>query len=317
MVGIPGDTVHLLFWFYTVALLSGAAAVAITVFVQSQHRTPLSLLFALFTVALFLMNLSLVLQHYALLHPGELRYRFGVFALGVMVAGSALFVGTAPFLYHRLFGRTVGLALRLVYLALAAVFLVLATTLFYTSGSYSILVVLNAIFFGMVGFGVVYMIVRYRHTGDRRLRRAVRVIAVLFALFTPLIVLDAMLVRMPLPPFAVAFEGTALPAILLVANLLAMRFASSYLNEPPYLVGGRISSSFRSTYDVSLREADIIGMVVEGKTARQVADSLMISVGTVEDHLYAVCRKTRVKNPNELVNLVLEHRGSDARESRR
>ena len=308
---------HLLFWLYTIALLSGSAAVAIAFFVQSQHHTPVALLFALFTVAIFLINLSLVLQHYVLLHPGDLRYRFAVFALVVMVAGSTLFVGTAPFLYHRLFGRTAGPRLRIAYLVLAAVFLVLAASLFYRSGSPSVLIVLNAVFFGMVGFGVVYMITRYRRTGDRRLRRAVRGVVGLFALFVPLIVLDAMLVRMPLPPSAVVFEGTVLPAFLLVVNVLAIRFATSYLNDPPYLVGGRVSSSFRSTYDVSVREADIIAMIVEGKSLRQVADSMMISAGTVENHLYAVCRKTRVKNPTELVNLVLEHRGSDGRESQR
>ncbi len=307
---------HLLFWLYIVALLSAAAAVAITCFVQAQHHTPVARLFALCTAALLLITLSLVLQHYALLHLGELRYRFSVFALVVMVAGSAGLVGTAPFLYHELFGRSVGLPLRLAYICLATVFLGLAVSLFFRSGSLSILIALNLMLFGTVGFGIVYMIVRYRLIGDRRLRRAVRVVVAVFALFTPLIVLDAMLMRLPLPPVVAAFEGTILPTFLLIANVLAIRFASTYLNEPPYVVGGRISCSFRSTYDVSLREADIIGMIVEGKTPRQVADALMISAGTVEDHLYAVCRKTSVKNPTQLVNLIREHRGCDISPSR-
>ena len=50
-------------------------------------------------------------------------------------------------------------------------------------------------------------------------------------------------------------------------------------------------------------------MHMDGKTKREMADSLEISASNVEDHLYGVCRKADVRNPVELVNLILEHRG--------
>lgn len=304
---------HLIFWLYTVALLSSSASTSIALFVWSQHRRPAGGFLAGCLAGGFLVVLSLVLQQYAILNFGSLEYRFSVFSLLVLVAGCGTFMFAAPRFYHSVVGRTVGRPVRVFYRAFAAVFVLLALSVFLRPTTRLVLLVLNAMLFGMIGYGFVYLVCRYRRIGDRRLRRAILVVLLVSACFLPLLVLDAMLVRFALPPAVAAVEGTVLPSYLLVLNLLALWFAATYLNEPPYLVDGRISAHFRRIYDISAREAEIVRLLVDGKSTPEVAEALMIAASTVENHLFGVLRKVGVRDSRELVNLVLEHLGSTGR----
>lgn len=300
---------HLLFWLYVAALVSGSASIAIAVFIRSQHRTPVVLLFSLFLGALFLIVLSMSLEQYAaLLDPGAAR-GVTVVALVVMVVGAGGYMYAAPFFYHALVGVAVGRGLTALYLALASIFVPLSLTIFFLPTFRPTLIALNLLLFGTVGYGIVYIAVRYRRIGDRRLRRAVRVFLIVSAIFFPLMYVDSMLFYVPIAPWLARLDGTALPLFFLVLNSLAVRFAATYLNEPPYLTEGRISSHFRGRYGISEREAEIIRMLMDGKTSREVGEELFISPKTVENHVYNIYQKTHVRNRIELVNLIREHRG--------
>jgi DNA-binding CsgD family transcriptional regulator len=290
-------------------LLCNSASVAISTFVWSQRRTPVARHFAILMASLFFMAFSLAVQRYAPIHTGGSYYRYSVVALLAMIVGSGVLVGAVPFFCHSLVGQTVAPRRRILYVALGAAFVLLALALFLRPGSRPILIVLNVTLFGMISGGIAFLIARYRHIGDRRLRVSIRVALLAAGAFVPIVLLDAMLFRLPLPPEIVALEGTSVPLMFVVMNLLAIQFSAAYLNEVPYYENGRVSSTFRSRYDLSPREAEIISMHMEGKTNREIAERVEIPAGTVEDHLYGICRKTAVRSPVELVNLILEHRG--------
>lgn len=58
-------------------------------------------------------------------------------------------------------------------------------------------------------------------------------------------------------------------------------------------------------YGISPREQEIIRLICGGKTNREIADMLFISLQTVKDHAYRIFRKTGVKNRVQLVNLFI------------
>jgi DNA-binding CsgD family transcriptional regulator len=66
----------------------------------------------------------------------------------------------------------------------------------------------------------------------------------------------------------------------------------------------RTSARFEE-YGISPREREIVKLIYEGKTNRQIADELFISLQTVKDHVYRVYRKTNVKNRVQLVTLFM------------
>jgi DNA-binding CsgD family transcriptional regulator len=57
---------------------------------------------------------------------------------------------------------------------------------------------------------------------------------------------------------------------------------------------------------LTAREREIVNLVLAGRTAREIADALVISDRTVETHVASVYRKLGVSNRHELSALVDE-----------
>jgi PAS domain S-box-containing protein len=58
---------------------------------------------------------------------------------------------------------------------------------------------------------------------------------------------------------------------------------------------------------LSAREKEVLGLLVQGKAAREIADLLGISYVTVRNHLQAILRKFRVHTQRQVIKLALEH----------
>jgi PAS domain S-box-containing protein len=59
---------------------------------------------------------------------------------------------------------------------------------------------------------------------------------------------------------------------------------------------------------LSAREKEVLYLLVQGKAAREIADTLCISYATVRNHLQTVLRKLGVHSQREAVKVALEHR---------
>ena len=57
-------------------------------------------------------------------------------------------------------------------------------------------------------------------------------------------------------------------------------------------------------FGITPRELEVIGLICEGKSNREIAEALFISEQTVKDHNHNIFRKTGVSNRVQLVNLV-------------
>ncbi len=65
-----------------------------------------------------------------------------------------------------------------------------------------------------------------------------------------------------------------------------------------------VPDHFVRDYQISKREADILRLLVEGKSGKEIGDILCISPRTVETHTYNIYRKCSVSNRIELLNLI-------------
>lgn len=66
----------------------------------------------------------------------------------------------------------------------------------------------------------------------------------------------------------------------------------------------KTSDNFIKTYAITQRERDVIEELKKGKSRNDIANSLYISIRTVDRHLNNVYRKCGVRNPVELINLL-------------
>jgi DNA-binding CsgD family transcriptional regulator len=61
----------------------------------------------------------------------------------------------------------------------------------------------------------------------------------------------------------------------------------------------------RRTYHLTLREGQIVALMVQGRTAKQMAAALGLSARTVEGHLAHIYQKLGVSGRNEAIGLAL------------
>jgi DNA-binding NarL/FixJ family response regulator len=82
--------------------------------------------------------------------------------------------------------------------------------------------------------------------------------------------------------------------------------AASRLPGPPQTLARGIPESEFFYAPLSAREKGVLSLLVQGKAAREIADTLCISYATVRNHLHAILRKLGVHSQHQAVKLALE-----------
>jgi len=67
------------------------------------------------------------------------------------------------------------------------------------------------------------------------------------------------------------------------------------------------TDSFIKKHQITAREKEIIALIAEGHSTRQIADTLQISELTVNAHRRNICRKLGIENPVAIVNFAREN----------
>ncbi|MCK5198311.1 MAG: helix-turn-helix transcriptional regulator, partial [Spirochaetales bacterium] len=65
-----------------------------------------------------------------------------------------------------------------------------------------------------------------------------------------------------------------------------------------------LSAEFLAQFGITVREREIITLLLQGKSNRDIGEKLFVSPRTVEAHIYNIYRKCSVKNKLELSNLI-------------
>jgi DNA-binding CsgD family transcriptional regulator len=103
-------------------------------------------------------------------------------------------------------------------------------------------------------------------------------------------------------------DGLALPTFFLALNVASIVFAFRYLDRPPYLRHGELTSHFLERYQITPREREIVENLIDGRSTKEIGERLYISAKTVENHIYSIYRKTEVRNRVQLFTLVQSNR---------
>jgi DNA-binding CsgD family transcriptional regulator len=91
----------------------------------------------------------------------------------------------------------------------------------------------------------------------------------------------------------------------LVPYLWLKLYLSSHQERVPLLVqGDSLPDDIFRKHQISSREREIIGFILEGKSNREIGRILFISERTVKNHIYNIYRKMNIKSRYQLINLV-------------
>ena len=63
-------------------------------------------------------------------------------------------------------------------------------------------------------------------------------------------------------------------------------------------------ASLQKKHGVSAREMEILSLMIDGKSYKQMEETLHISIHTVKSHVYNLYRKLGVKNRHQLIHMI-------------
>ncbi len=279
------------FLFYSL----GVAALVYSSILFVLRRDPLIGRFAVCTLAMTVIVVASSLLNFAgRAAAGSGRNALIVVNLGTAVVFSFLVVDFAAAAFP---SRAAKIAKRMVLIAAAVILPIFFAARILGEAGFSSIIVLA---FKNAAIIAATLIVLYRRKEaiERPFGRFFRIIAVFTAFLMPFIVWEELLDK--IFPFPIAAEGPLLlPAVY---GVWAASFLTVSLRERSALrpMPAEPDETFLSRYDVSPREADVLRLLLQGKSYKNIMTELAISMPTVKSHVASLYRKTGAANRVEL-----------------
>ena len=137
---------------------------------------------------------------------------------------------------------------------------------------------------------------------NNEIKKILKILVYLQFIFYPLLIIEK------LPFFANFFpHGFGLYSLFyFLTNLLWLIFASKYLYFPEIKIDDDNTplENFFNIYSISEREKEIIPLIIEGLSYKEISDKLFISYETVKTHINNIYRKTNAKNKIHLFKII-------------
>ena len=93
----------------------------------------------------------------------------------------------------------------------------------------------------------------------------------------------------------------------LLFNILCIANTFKYLFIPVDREERNIPEQFFLQHRITSREEEIIELMLDGYSNKQIGKALFISAKTVKNHIYSIYRKTQVQNRMQLANSIKLH----------
>jgi DNA-binding CsgD family transcriptional regulator len=153
-----------------------------------------------------------------------------------------------------------------------------------------------------------FVISKSRTIGNPYKQKGVRTFAVIYFISLAVFNLSFSITSHSTVHFILSFAYVLPPLIYL--DRFFKRF---YREHPAVPVNEEKMVQIFARYNISNREQEIIRLISRGRTNREIADLLYVSLQTVKQHTYNIYRKLKVKNRVQLSNFIRNAASSDSR----
>lgn len=290
--------------FYLLALLAGTVSMSQTFMVWQRYRKPVIRKYGYFLLSLYLILLGFLADMYASIASldGSIEARSVVWILHA--AGGVLFIAASPSFYHSLVDLALSRAKRIAFFSIDALVCLAALTNVAFPWWAPAAIFLSGVLFAMIVYGLAFIAANLHRVGEPSLRGALTVFVALTVCFFPFMLIDA---AMSLLPFLSVFgflQNLAQPLYFLVLNCLTIAFGLRYLNRPAYAEKEKLTDHFVSTFGITEREREIVGLLLTGLGTKEIGAKLFISAKTADNHVTNIYRKLGVASRVQMFQLI-------------
>jgi len=222
----------------------------------------------------------------------------------LQAAGGVLFIAASPSFYHSLVDLGLTKGKQIVFFAVDALVCIAALSTIAFPGFSPAAIFLAGVLFSMIVYGLVFITAHLRRVGEPSLRGALTVFIALTVCFFPFMLIDMAMSFLPFLSVFGFLENLAQPLYFLVLNCLTIAFGLRYLNRPAYAEKERLTGHFISTFGITAREREIVGLLLTGAGTKEIGAKLFISAKTADNHVTNIYRKLGVASRVQMFQLI-------------
>lgn len=158
--------------------------------------------------------------------------------------------------------------------------------------------------FLVILYEVLLTLLNYKRIGNKDLKIAVKIFSIISIIFLPLFIFEDIRPYIPFLQDIIILKTLSLPLYFLIVNIFSLIFANKYFNSPNYIESNKLTIFFINKYSITEQEINVIELLLNGFTYKQIAEKLHIANKTVDNHVQNIYRKLEVTNKIQLFNLV-------------
>jgi DNA-binding CsgD family transcriptional regulator len=136
--------------------------------------------------------------------------------------------------------------------------------------------------------------------------RMMRTFFIMMACFFPFLLLDEFDITLTLHSgklTALQIQIISFPLLYIIFNSALMYYGFMYYVREKAASPAAVTREFLTSFKISERECEVMHLLFEGCSNREISERLFISPATVRNHLHNIFEKTRAKNRVDLVRL--------------
>lgn len=298
--------------YLTIVIMFGFTNLVVAYLVHLRYNNKISLYYLLFILLLFVDNASSIIHEYLItsMEDDLLRNVVNTIETFFNIISYSGYVIVTTVLYKTVYKNKV---IRRPYLYLMIPLSLIAVILgiyelsmrtFSVEGLFSFFIYFA---FAHIISGIVTGLWNIKLIKDDTLRYAVKRVLSITVILFPLVIAEIKLRSFGFNFFTVQKDiGNLIgPTLSLIVSGLAVAFSIRFVFSeivPKHMDEKERLKEIATEYRITNREQEIIALVLEAYTNKEIADELFLSEGTVKNHIYNIYKKIDVKSRAELIN---------------
>lgn len=163
---------------------------------------------------------------------------------------------------------------------------------------------MRASIFAIILYELYVGIKNYKQVVNKDLKQAIKSFLLITIIFLPFMILESYKPYIQLIKNIELLKMVSLPSYFLTINIFNLIFVLKYFNTPSFIANNKLTDYFKQKYDITEKQSEIIELMIEGITYKQIAEKLFISPKTVDNHVQNIYKKLNVNSKMQLSHFV-------------
>ncbi|WP_270563105.1 helix-turn-helix domain-containing protein [Clostridium beijerinckii] len=289
--------------FCIISLFASISSISISCFIYNNNKKKVLKFFIALNLSLFCIQNSITLGLYA-------KYTTHITIFMTFLCNFLDFIGTSfstlfgLFFIHYLFGLEIIKLKKKIFFSIFALQFIGIAIYYLFDTHYIFKFMLRASIILVIMYQLYIGLKNYSQVVNKNLRQAIKVFILITIIFLPFITIESYKPYIELIKNIDLLKISALPAYFLTINIFSIIFVLKYFNTSPFVDNNKLIDSFKQKYDITEKQSEIIELIIEGLTYKEIAEKLFISPKTVDNHVQNIYKKLNVNNKMQLLNFV-------------